>query len=203
MKKNVASTFLMFCCSLFLLGYLPEAQTGISPTAQCASADLSHWQFFTTSNGTLGGSDLPICTMFDMNGDGKGTKSLRFKVGQRRYDKEGVALQGGGLRMSQWMPSGDIRLSIEIASHYSSPKDHRNLAGGLFEFIVDGTVIAHQDFGPIDNGTTKRSVLQGTAAVSAGRHEIRLQILRPFQSIPNDRAPYQYLGAMTLALPSQ
>jgi len=151
----------------------------------------------------LGGPALPDCTAFDTNGDRKATRSIRFKVGQRHYEKDGIVLQGGGLRVSQWMPSGEIILSMDMASHYSSPKDRRNLAGGLFEFVIDGKVIAHYDIGPVDTGTTKRAMLHGTATVSAGRHEIRIQIRRPFQSLPNDHAPYQYLGMITLTLPTR
>ena len=152
-----------------------------SRTVTFEKGDLSGWTVFTTPNGTLGGDGFPGCVEFDVTGDGVPSKSLRVKVGQQDYQAEGPSLAGGGVSTTVGLEKGRKPLvTADIAASYSSPTDRRNLAGGLFEILFDDQVIAHHDFGPIENGTTQRFTLKGATPVSAGSHEVRVQVRAPF-----------------------
>jgi len=162
--------------------------------------DLSGWTVFETPNGSLGGEGFPRCVDFDIAGDGHVSKSAVFKVGQQQYQSDGPSLAGGGIYATLQLDGGRLVVAADIASSYSSPKDRRNLAGGVFELLIDGEVIASHDFGPIPTARTQRKRLEGTAHISAGRHEVRLRIQRPFRSLAHDQAPQQYLDNIQLNL---
>ena len=157
---------------------------------------------FETPNGTLGGKGFPGCVDFDVTGDGQKTKSAEFKVGQQEYQAKGSRLAGGGVFTNLQLKAGTIAITADIASSYSSPKDRRNLAGGLFELLVDGEIIASHDFGPIPNKTTQRFHLEGRVPVLEGMHEVRIRIRRPFRSLPHDHAPRQYIDNIHLTFRS-
>jgi hypothetical protein len=197
--KRLILLSVLFCLVFSCLIGLENTPAVFVENGRIELPKLSDWNTFTTPNGTLGGSDFPGFVDFDTKGDGEATKSMVFRVGQRTF-KGRTALHGGGIYTSLWLKDGQNILAADIASAYSSPKDKRNLAGGLFELLVDGQVIAHHDFGSIETGTVKRFLLKGTTRLSSGRHEIRIQILRPFISLPKSPSPRQYLDNCTLTL---
>ena len=186
---NVAIICLFIIYSAFPLG----ATTPIIENGDFEKGDLSGWTVFTTMNGTLGGPGFPDCVDFDTTGDGVATKSLVVKVGQREFKHDGTPLAGGGIWTTVWLEEGQAILTADIASAYSSPTDRRNLAGGMFEILLDGNIIAHYDMGPIENGSITRFTLNGQSFVSHGKHEVRIRIRRPFRSAPHDQAPRQYI----------
>lgn len=194
-----ATIFFSTACWPFWLG----ATDSIIKNGDFEKGDLSGWTVFTTDNGTLGGPGFPDCVEFDTTGDGVATKSLSVKVGQREFQREGTPLAGGGIWTTVWLEEGQAILTADVASTYSSPTDRRNLAGGLFEILFDGKVLAHYDVGPIENGATKRSTLKGASPVSAGKHEIRIRVRRPFRSHPRDHAPRQFIDNIHLQLSPQ
>ena len=200
MRKHSTCKILVACVCCILFGDLLEAKSGFIENGDFETDDLSGWTIFTTSNGTLGEPEFPDSVMFDTNGDGVVTKSLRFKVGRLHYEGKHTSLDGGGIFSASWLDAGTVVIEADIASAYSSPTDWRNLAGGLFELVLDGQIVAQHDFGPIESGTTMRSTLKGESHISAGRHEIRIRIQRPFTSLPGDQAPQQYLDNVRLAL---
>ena len=200
MRKHSTWKILVAFVGYILYGGLLEAKSGFIGKGYFETNDLSGWTIFTTSNGTLGEPGFPDSVLFDTNGDGVVTKSLRFKVGQLHYEGKRKSLDGGGIFSTLWVEGGTVFIEADIASAYSSPKDRRNLAGGLFELLLDGQIVAHHDFGPIESGITKRFTLKGESHISAGRHEIRIRIRRPFTSLPGDQAPEQYLDNVRLTL---
>ena len=156
--------------------------------------NLTGWTVYTTQNGSLGGEGFPRCEDFDIVGDGHRSKSAVFKVGRRQYKAEGPSLAGGGILTNIRLDAGSVVISAEIASSYFSPHDdRRNLAGGMFELLLDGVVIATHDFGPILNHSTLNARLKGSTQVNAGLHELRIRIRRPFKSLSHDIAPHQYI----------
>ena len=180
-----------------------RAAQPIIKNGEFEKGDLTGWTVFTTPNGTLGGPGFPGCVEFDVTGDGVPTNSLTVKVGQQDYQAEGPTLAGGGVATTVGLEKGRATVTADIAASYSSPTDRRNLAGGLFEIVFDGTVIAHHDFGPIENGTTQRFTLKGTTPVSSGSHEVRIRVRRPFRSVPHDRAPRQFIDNIHLHISAQ
>ena len=202
MKRRFSSitaiVIFFLCFPLHLRATQPIVENG-----DFEKGDLSGWTVFTTPNGTLGGDGFPGCVEFDVTGDGVPTKSLSVKVGQQAYQADGTPLAGGGVATTVWLEKGRAIMTADIAASYSSPTDRRNLAGGLFEIVLDDTVIAHHDFGPIENGMTQRFTLRGATPVSAGRHEVRVQVQRPFRSIAHDHAPRQFIDNIHLHMAAQ
>ncbi len=155
---------------------------------------------FVTPNGTVGEAGWPLIVLFETAQEGQGSNALQFKVGQIRYDQKKALQQGGGLVFQVSTDAGNLELSAHIAVTYHSPKDRRNLAGGLFEWIVDDHVIVHHDIGPIDNGGVIRHHLHAQYSVKSGIHTVRLRITRPFTSQPGQHAPFQYVDDVLVQL---
>ena len=195
----ITAIFIVILCFPFPL----RATQPIIKNGDFENGDLSGWTVFTTPNGTLGGVGFPDCVEFDVTGDGVPTKSLTVKVGQQDYQADGAPLAGGGVETTVGLTQGRAIVTADIASSYSSPTDRRNLAGGLFEILLDGNVIAHHDFGPIENGVIQRFTLKGATRVSAGRHEVRVRVRRPFRSMAHDQAPRQFIDNIHLHLSAQ
>gem|GEM_PF-1362161 len=161
---------------------------------------MAPWEIFLTPNGTLGGTGLPTVVQFETGKDGQVSKSLQFKVGQVRYDPDNETEHGGGLAIQITTETGTLNLSAYVAVTYHSPKDKRNLAGGLFQWVVDEQVIASHDIGPIEKGGILRHHLNAYHPVIAGVHTIRLCITRPFTSQPGQDAPFQYVDDLLIRL---
>jgi len=162
------------------------------------NGEKAPWKIFVTPNGTVGEAGWPTVVSFETAQEGQRSKSLKFKVGQVRYDPEKEPEQGGGLVVQITTERGIVHLSINVAVTYHSPKDKRNLAGGLFEWIVDDQLIASHDMGPIDNGGVLRYHLKAQHSVTAGVHTIRLRITRPFTSHPGQHAPFQFVDDLVI-----
>ena len=162
------------------------------------NGEMAPWDTFVTSNGTVGGAGLPAVVPFEMVKDGQESQALQFKVGQVQYDPENEPEQGGGVVVQITTETGKLELFAQVAVTYYSPKDKRNLAGGLFQWIVDGKVIARHDMGPIDNQGILRHHLKASHLVNAGVHVIRLRLTRPFTSHPGQHAPFQYVDDLLI-----
>lgn len=189
--------------SAFVLGTIVISDVSIAATLNqqnFENGDKAPWEMFATPNGTIGGDGLPTVVIFDTVQEGQESKSLKFKVGQVRYDPDHVIEQGGGLIIAMETDGGMLHLSAHVAVSYYSPKDPRNLAGGLFEWVVDDQAIAAQDVGPIENESILRHHLKAQHQVKAGVHTIRLRITRPFTSRPGQPAPFQYVDNLLIRL---
>lgn len=151
------------------------------------------WETFATPNGAMGGGGMPTVVIFDTVQEGQESKSLKLKVGQARHDPDQKIEQGGGLVIEMETDGGMLHLSAYVAVSYHSPKDRRNLAGGIFEWVVDGQAIAVYDVGPIKNESILRHHFKARHHVNAGVHTLRLRITRPFISHPGQPAPFQYV----------
>jgi len=161
---------------------------------------MTPWEVFVTSNGTVGGEGFPALALFEVAKDGQESTSLKFKVGQVRYEPDNQPEQGGGLIVQVGTEAGILELSAQLAVTYHSPKDKRNLAGGLFEWLVDDQVIGSHDIGTIENGRILRHLFKARSQVNAGNHTIRLRITRPFTSHPGQQAPFQFVDDLFIQL---
>jgi hypothetical protein len=137
---------------------------------------------------------------FETGKDGQKSMSLQLKVGQVRYNPDNEPEQGGGLVIRIATETGTLNLSAYVAVTYHSPKDKRNLAGGLFQWVMDEQVIASHDIGPIEKAEILRHHLNVHHPVKAGVHTIRLRITRPFTSHPGQDAPFQYVDDLLIRL---
>jgi hypothetical protein len=194
---------LLWICTVFALNTFGVCEASILHQSNFENDKRASWDTFVTPNGTLGEVGWPTVDSFETAKEGQESKALKFKVGQVRYASEIDPEQGGGLVFQIMTETGRIELSANIAVTYHSPKDKRNLAGGLFKWIVDEHVIASHDMGPIDNGGVLRHHLKGEHFVQAGLHTIRLGITRPFTSHPGQHAPFQYVDDLLIRFSPQ
>lgn len=150
------------------------------------TGDLSGWTTFTTANGTLGNGGA--VTLFDTTGGGA-SLAATFNVGQVSF-VDGVPA-GGGIFQSVALAAGNYTLSADIAA-FNAPST--NASGGIFDLLFDNVVVDTLDFGII-NGT-ERGLLASLVNVTAGVHEVRLRMQRPF--LRDTNTPYQYLDNIVL-----
>jgi len=174
------------------------AQARVLATADFESGPGLGWTVFTTANGTLGGEGFPAFADCDAAVAGQSSRCWQVKVGQVQYSPDQNPQQGGGLETRQEMALGRLHLSASVMVIYRSPKDKRNLAGGLFEWIVDDQVVGLLDIGPIEHGVTVRHQLTAAVSVEAGSHRIQLRISRPFKSGTGQQAPVQLVDNLVL-----
>jgi len=189
-----------FVWSAMVLGSIGICDASTLTQTNFENGEMGPWEIFVTHNGTVGGAGLPTMAPFETATEGQPSMSLKFKVGQVRYDPDDKPEQGGGLVIQIMAEAGMLDLSAQIAATYSSPKDKRNLAGGLFEWLVDDQVIASHDIGPIENGRILRHLLKASHHVKAGVHTLRLRITRPFTSSPGQHAPFQFVDDLLVRL---
>jgi hypothetical protein len=152
------------------------------------TGDLTGWTTFTTANGTLGaaGDVVP----FDTDGDGAADESARFRVGELRYTHP--VFEGGGIYQGVTLGAGALVISAEIASW----TPWGNLDGGFFELLFDGSVVDSHDFGPIVLGSVERASLFASFDVTAGTHEVRLRMSRPW--LEGETTPLQFVDNVSL-----
>ena len=186
--------------SAFVVSSVGICEAGLLNQTNFENGKMAPWEIFVTPNGTLGGTGLPTVALFETVKDGQVSETLQFKVGQVRYDPDNKTEQGGGLVIQVSTKAGTLNLSAAVAVTYHSPKDKRNLAGGLFQWVVDEQVIASHDIGPIENGRILRHHLNAHHLVNAGVHIIRLRITRPFTSYQGQHAPFQYVDDLLIRL---
>ncbi len=187
--------------SVLVLSNLGLCQAEILNQLNIENGEMARWEAFVTPNGTVGEIGWPLVELFETAEEGQASKALKFKVGQRRHEKDVHPEQGGGMVVPITTKAGILNLSAHVAvTYHSSGNDWRNLAGGLFQWIVDDHVIASHDTGPIKDNGLHRHHFHTDHPVKAGPHSIRLRITRPFTSFPGQSAPYQYVDNLILRL---
>ena len=175
-----------------LLFLVEPVMANVLSVAEFEDKDFSEWQPFSTLNGT-GGSEFPKVIPFETEQSGNPSNSLQLKVGQIQYDPEDEPQQGAGIGLRVVTKDGNLVLSVHVAVAYHSTKKKRNLAGGLFEWVVDDQVVARHDVGPIANHAVVRHHFQTRHSVKEGPHSVQLRVTRPFVSHPQQEAPFQYI----------
>jgi hypothetical protein len=188
----------------FLIGIVSAGVCPVSAevlmTTDFESGDLSGWTAFPTSNGTLGGEGFPSVAVCDHGGMVSSSRCLQVQVGQLHYAPAHHVQQGGWIERTTMTAAGILQLSARVGATYHSPKNKRNLNGGLFEWVVDEQVVADLDVGPIEDGATVQHQFTGNVLVTAGRHTIQLRVTRPFQSGTGQAAPVQFVDDVMVEL---
>ena len=201
-QSDFRTLMLNLCCLLwspsFLLLGFETVKAEVIAKEDFESGSLSGWTLFPTANGTLGGEGYPAVVPCDMGEMEKPSKCFQVKVGQMQYDSSHDPQQGGVLETRLQTENGFLGLSASVMVTYRSPTDRRNLAGGLFEWLVDEEVVAKHDMGPIENESTVTHRLRADHRVSAGLHVIGLRISRPFKSGRDQQAPIQFVDDLSI-----
>jgi hypothetical protein len=157
-----------------------------------ATGDFTGWTLINTSNG---GSALTQVTLFDTAGTGVPTYSAEFEAGEVSGGEGGGGLgQGAGISQDVLLGAGQLGISLDIAA--TTPGN--NADAGTFELFLDGKVVASHAFGGISVGQTLRSTLDYTGTITAGTHDIAIEILRGYGAEYPD-TPFEYLANAELS----
>ncbi len=171
------------------------AGTGPVTNGDFGTGDLSGWTTFVTAAGDAG-AGLPTVASFDVTGSGA-SNAAEFDVGHPTSSAPGTDPEGGGLYQTPNTGSGSYILSADIASN--NPAFGQNSSCGLFELMLDGNVVASHDFGPCPGAATQRfSLASPDVGLTAGAHEVRVRITRPYGEDPG--SPHEYVDDVALTL---
>ena len=190
MKRLVHSTRLWGLLGVMLLAAALVAGASAATVANgdFETGDLSGWTTFLTTNGTAG---TPAVASFDSTGTGA-SNAAAFTVGTTVVPNGNY--EGGGIFQVVTTSSGSFNVAAATAAF--NPSFLSNRSCGLFELLVDGAVVASHDFLACDGGATVRSNLTATLSLSAGQHEIRVRITRPWGA--QGGAPIEYVDNVSL-----
>ena len=157
---------------------------------------LTSWTPFTSSsNGNLC-FGFPTVTNFDTTGLGA-NNAAEFQVGQLNLTPS--VNEGGGISQSFNTAAGDYSFSADVASNNLSTV--ANLEGGIFNLLIDNTVVSTWDSGTISAGTILRNQISGNAVLTSGIHTLSLLIERPYLSPQvagrGNIVPFQFVDNIT------
>jgi len=171
--------------ALSALLFTERADANLLTNSAFQTGDLSGWTTYTTANGTIGST--PIAVELDNTGLGS-SRSVQFIVGQ--VVAVGALQRGGGIFQNVFMPADDnLNFSMDIASAGTDVSG--NADAGTVSLLFNGSSIAVHDFGGIAMNAIERASFNVAIPVSAGNHEIRVEILRGFTT--KDGTPRIYL----------
>jgi len=161
------------------------------------TGDFTGWTtFLTSANGQINEGVV----LFDTDGDTISTLSAVFNVGA--IDIPIVPAQGGGIFQSVTTPAGTVMIFVDIAAHDQGAGP--NSSCGIYTLFFDGSVVDSHDFMgcPSNNpADVERAQLTATIpGVSAGSHEVRIQIVRPFVSL-GIFTPLEYIDNVQVLVP--
>lgn len=172
----------------------PASGSPLLTNGDFESGDFAAWTAFVTTNGT---TQTPAVTQFDTTGAGA-SLAAQFDVGQVIFEGPGSTPRGGGIHQKVILSPGSYEVSADIAAFGGTA--FGNIAGGLFELMVNGVTVDSHDFGQITGGATERSQLNATVMfASFGFQEFRLRMSRPFISGSAFATPNQYVDNIVVA----
>lgn len=157
-------------CAAAALVACAGAQANLVTNGDFEAGSLAGWTTYLGANGSLPQANV---TVFDTTGAGS-SQAATLRVGTT------ITFVPGSAGISQQFSAlgGMVTLSADIATFRSSTAGS-NLDAGLFQLIIDGNVLDGVDFGSITTGA-ERNTLGASTVLTAGLHELRLQITRTF-----------------------
>jgi hypothetical protein len=166
--------------AVFALVAGQASATNLLTNGSFQSGDFSGWTLGTTSNGTFG-SGYPIVTGWPLGG----LNAAKMEVGEVNFT--GV-YEGGYLQQNFTTTGGSATLSFDWAAQGGTSQ---NASGGLFELILDGSVLATYNVGTINTTDLFSGTISQTLNLSAGQHTFEIDVLRPYRYAAG--TPYQYI----------
>jgi len=140
------------------------------------------WTIGNTSNGTWG-QGFPVVAAWPLGG----SNAALGEVGEVNFNGQ---YEGGTLSQTFNSGAGAATLSFDWAAKGDGV--NQNADGGLFELILDGTVLAQHDVGTINPNDLLNGTLSANVNLSAGSHTFEIDVLRPYLS-SFQNTPYQYV----------
>lgn len=146
------------------------------------SGDFTGWTISNTSNGTWG-DGYPVVTGWPLGGE----NAAKGEVGEVNFTGQ---YEGGILSQTFNSGAGAATLSFDWAA--MGDGINQNADGGLFELILDGSILAQFDVGTIGPNDLFNGTLSANANLTAGQHTFEIDVLRPYRSVSGG-TPYQYV----------
>jgi len=162
---------------------LPDA-VNVVTNGDFETGNLNGWATFLTANGVLN----PAVALFDTDGDSTATQSAQFQVGEAAFQGTGA---GGGIFQNVITPAGTVMIAADIATVQDTSQGV-NFECGIFTLFFDNVQVDSHAFGQCPGlNVVARSQLAATIpVVSAGAHEVKIQMTRPFTV---GLTPFQYI----------
>jgi hypothetical protein len=173
----------------------PVLHAGIITNGDFQTGDLTGWTIYPTPTGT-NGPGYPIATQFDVTGGGS-SYAATFNVGITSGAGGTSDYEGGGIYQTVNLAGGSVAISFDWAE--SDTAAQTNSSAGRLELLLDGTVIGIQPDQSISAGQVFRGNLSGTGNVTAGSHEIRIQVTRNYYQTGDATTPFEYIDNVTVA----
>lgn len=176
--------------AILLLAASSAAHANLILNGDFETGTFANWTTFTTSEGVIGTSTTPgtpDVALFDTDGDSVATDSARFSVA--RDTATSGSQEGGGIFQVFNSGTGLVDISLDIAVERGTGAGG-NAEGGVFSLLLDGLVRDTFTTGTILDGAIVRSSLSATLLLSAGSHELRILITRPFSQSAGLLAQY-------------
>lgn len=152
---------------------------------------LAGWTTFTTPNGSLG-PGLPTVTQFDVTGSGTSSYAAEFQVGQTTVDRTRTE-EGGGIYQMFDVSAGEYNIGADFAAQNNFLLGLGNAEGGIETVSIDSVTVGTVDFGFIDPGQILRGSVLTTTYLSAGPHEITIELTRGYLNGSYGGTPLQYV----------
>lgn len=175
--------------ALTILVVASSAKADLITNGTFDSGTLTGWTVVTTPNGTTG-SGLPTVVPFDTTGSGA-SDAAEFNVGAVIRD---FTQQGGGLSQTIVVPvTGNYLLAEDFASAATSG----NGDAGTFSILINGTTVATDDLGTLNDNQVLRGSFDQSVFLDAGTYTFETLITRGFQSL-DGVTPTEYLDNISL-----
>jgi hypothetical protein len=187
---------------LISAGALALAMTGGASAAHAgnlfvggdfSTGNLGIWSKFVTLHGTLGEDPNPYVTSFDVTGGGA-QNAASFDVGETIDVGQ---QQGGGIAQLITTTAGVLNFSASIAAY---APNHANDDAGTFAVLLDGTVLDSDAFGGIDLGQVMRGSLTFSTPVTAGKHQVNIEITRHYLTCGYFCTPNEYVTNISASM---
>jgi hypothetical protein len=186
---NKSAHTLMPVLLLFAMSVLAQGQL---INGNFETGDLTGWTPFNTLHGGTGG---PQAVQFDTTGTGVPSFSAQFEVGETSGTIGGGGLgEGAGILQYITLGAGQLNIHLDIAAYNPVPAAD----AGTFELLWDGNVVSTYAFGGSGFSQTRRSQLSYTSMVTAGVHEIAIDMRVGYGGAGYGYTPYQYLDNIVL-----
>lgn len=169
--------------ALIVLVAAQAGATNLLTNGSFQTGDFTGWTLGTTADGSPG-AGFPIVTAWPLGG----MNSAKYEVGQ--VSSNGL-YEGATLSQMFTTSGGAATLSFMWAAQGDGI--HQNAEGGLFELLLDGSLLASHDVGTINPNDLLNGVVSfNVGNLSAGQHTFEIEILRNFLTNPGN-TPYQYV----------